>query len=167
MCAFAVVARRRSEGTYPINKTTRVTIEFNRKKNGFQSTNGVDEGERARGDPRSKSPSTYAPLLFIVPNFHSQRTGDSPVRQKGEREKEISRERRAKEKRRYRKTVFASDRNVFGICFLVEVNDTDFVHFLFFPGGDRKSTVMFARSRRSERDRELRKGEVDFSSSWN
>lgn len=131
MCAVAVVARRRSEGTYPINKTTRVTIEFNRKKNGFQSTNGVDEGERARRDPRSKSPSTYAPLLFIVPNFHSQRTA---IRRFAKREKERKKYReKGRERRGEIEKPFSRVTAVSLESFLVEVNDTDFVHFLFSP----------------------------------
>lgn len=97
-------------------------------------------------------------LLFrtSIPNEPARFAG-SP---KGEREKGIPRK-GAKEKRRDRKTVFASGHSVFGICFLVEVNGHRFRLFLFFfssPGGDRKSTVMFARSRESERARYEKKG---------
>lgn len=80
-----VVARRRSEGTHPINKTTRVTIEFNRRERtgsrrrswtaAARQPGAGGEGRRGRWTTtRSKSPSTYPPLLFIVPNFHSLRT---------------------------------------------------------------------------------------------
>lgn len=44
----AVVARRRSEGTHPINKTTRVTIEFNRRER-TGSRRRSWTGERAQG----------------------------------------------------------------------------------------------------------------------
>lgn len=77
------VARRRSEGTHPINKTTRVTIEFNRRERTGSRRRSWTAAARQPGDrgaggwwttTRSKSPSTYPPLLFIVPNFHSLRT---------------------------------------------------------------------------------------------
>lgn len=88
MCAVAVVARRRSEGTYPINKTTRVTIEFNRKKNGFQSTNGVDEGERAREgipevNPRARM--RHYCLLFRTSIPNERRFAGSPKGRRRER----------------------------------------------------------------------------------
>lgn len=120
-----------SEETYPINKTTRVTIEFNREKNGFQSTNGgVNEGgERARRDPRSKSPSTYAPLLFIVPNFHSERTGDSPVRQREKERKEY----RERERKRKRKTEKPFSRVATVSSFSCRGERHRFHLFLFFP----------------------------------
>lgn len=104
MCAVAVVARRQSEGTHPINKTTRVTIEFNREKNGFQSTKRVRGTRGARGDPRSKSPSTYALLLFIVLNFHSQRTAICWFANERKRKNEKERVRREgkREKNRFR-----------------------------------------------------------------
>ena len=51
----AVVARRRSEGTHPINKTTRVTIEFNRgertgsRRQGFSWTAARHKGRSREG----------------------------------------------------------------------------------------------------------------------
>lgn len=103
----AVVARRRSEGTHPINKTTRVTIEFNRRertgsrRRSWTAAASVHGGRRGAGgwkgvQARSKSPSTYPPLLFIVPNFHSLRTRRAVLRAVGSRsrkEKNRSRER--------------------------------------------------------------------------
>lgn len=137
VCGVAVVARRRSEGTHPINKTTRVTIEFNRERNGFQSA------KRARGraggkggDPRSKSPSTYAPLLFIVPNFHSQRTAIRRFANGRKRKNEREKWDRGKGGNG-RKTVFANGSTEF--VFFVEVNDTDFVSFI--PGTIRKAQL--------------------------
>lgn len=40
-----------AEGTHPINKTTRVTIEFNREKNGFQVDERGGEGGGREGIP--------------------------------------------------------------------------------------------------------------------
>lgn len=112
-CAVAVVARRRSEGTHPINKTTRVTIKFNREKNGFQSAK-EGWGGGARRDPRSKSPSTYAPLLFIVPNFHSQRNLLTICRFIKERKRERG---IGQVENKERKTAFANGYTAFGIIF--------------------------------------------------
>lgn len=108
----AVVARRRSEGTHPINKTTRVTIEFNRRER-TGSRRRSWTGERAQGGwgdggehpTRSKSPSTYPPLLFIVPNFHSLRTRRAVLRVLA----------RDPEKRR---TALADGHTASGICFV-------------------------------------------------
>lgn len=144
MCAVAVVARRRSEGTHPINKTTRVTIEFNREKNGFQPAKRPGGG-RARRDPRSKSPSTYAPLLFIVPNFHSQRTAicrfANGRKRKNAREKRKEREGRKREKNRFREWSH-------GIRLLRRGERHGFR--LFYPGDHSKSTVTFTRLERRE-----------------
>lgn len=152
VCAVAVVARRRSEGTHPINKTTRVTIEFNREKNGFHSRRSGHAGRGGRGgggegDPRSKSPSTYAPLLFIVPNFHSQWTAICCL---ADEEEEHEREERKREKNRFRE--WPRKRGAFGIRFLVELNDarisfsSSLFFFLFFSRRRFESTVTFARS---------------------
>jgi hypothetical protein len=140
-CMVAVVACRRSEGTHPINKTTRVTIEFNRERNGFlQLARRVE----ARRDPRSKSPSTYAPLLFIVPNFHFQWTAIAGRTRERERERERERAREGEreqdkgveseygERGKERKTVFVDDREppAGSVLRRGERHDTDLV---FFP----------------------------------
>lgn len=129
-CAVAVVARRRSEGTHPINKTTRVTIKFNREKNGFQSAK-EGWGGGARRDPRSKSPSTYAPLLFIVPNFHSQRNLLTICRFIKERKRERG---IGQVENKERKTAFANGYTAFGIIFFFI---TKWTTRIFWERGDK------------------------------
>lgn len=123
MCAVAVVARRRSEGTHPINKTTRVTIEFNREKNGFQSTKRARGGASGREgipevNPRARM--RHYCLLFRTSIPNGWRSAGTPAR---------GRE-RARARETGRKTVFANDSTTPSeFDFFVEVNDTDFVSF--------------------------------------
>lgn len=145
-CAVAVVARRRSEGTHPINKTTRVTIKFNREKNGFQSAK-EGWGGGARRDPRSKSPCTYAPLLFIVPNFHSQRNLLTICWFVKEREREAS---RGEDKERT--TALASSHTAFGISFFFFVSKwTTRILSFFSRDSDWQNTVDCSKNRKEKR----------------
>lgn len=127
MCAVAVVARRRSEGTHPINKTTRVTIEFNREKNGFQSTKRP-RGARGRGgipevNPRARM--RHYCLLFRTSIPNGWRSAGSPARGKRKSERGTARG-------NGRKTVFANGSTAPSeFVFFAEVNDTDFI--FFFP----------------------------------
>lgn len=143
VCAVAVVARRRSEGTHPINKTTRVTIEFNREKNGFQSAKRARGARGREGIPEvnPRARMRHYCLLFrtSIPNGWRS-AGDSPTRGR-ERAREKWREKRGNG----RKTVFANGSTAPSeFVFFVEVNDTDFI---FFPS----KTIQKAQLRSQDR----------------
>lgn len=135
MCAVAVVARRRSEETHPINKTTRVTIEFNREKNGFQSTKracgGGASGREGIPEVNPRARMRHYCLLFRTSIPNGWRSAGTPTR---------GRE-RARARETGRKTVFANDSTTPSeFDFFVEVNDTR-ISSLFFLKTIRKAQL--------------------------
>jgi len=152
MCAVAVIARRQNEGTHPINKTTRVTIEFNREKNGFQSTKrlrGTREGRRGIPEVNPQARMRYYCLLFrtSIPNGWS--AGLLTRRRERMRMKEWE------EGRKGRKTVFANVapwRNSFSHW------DERHMDFAPFFGDNLGSTVTFTTSEGT-----VARKEVDFT----